>query len=275
VRNVTCRNLLKRDNFASGASTMARETPEELEARGFFESLGYVVERLSESSDSQRADYSVENGVDHLIVEVKSRGRDDEFEKRLERYGRAQSQATVRRNNPLSKQITGAARQIAATAAEDLSLLRVIVLVTAGDQPELPVDQFEATLYGKVYLLRADGAGVLAVPCFYFTFSDFFRLPDIDAAVVLARGGARQCTNSFARQRERLRSSKLHRGLSLAGAVTDPETQERLGKAFLADTDIDRADERAMLSFVRSKYGHPELLTFVPTIFRAAVVRQP
>ena len=50
-----------------------------------------------------------------------------------------------------------------------------------------------------------------------------------------------------------------------------------MGDAFLADTDIDRRDEAAMLSYVRRKYGRPELLTFVPTKFRAAVKipRQP
>jgi hypothetical protein len=251
---------------------MVRETPEEWEARRFFESLGYVVTRLSESSDFQRADYSVENGVDHFLAEVKSRGPDEDFEQRMERFGRAQSQETIGRSNSISKQITGAAGQLAATAAENPSLLRVIVLVAAGDHPELQVDQFQATLYGKVDLLRADCAGVLAVPCFYFTFSDFFRLPDIDAAVVLAPAGARLCINSFAGRRDRLGESRLHKELSAAGAVTDPEAQERLGNAFLADdTDIDRRDEAAMLRYVRSKYGHPELLTFLPTIFRAAV----
>src|ERR1035438_2046029 len=73
-----------------GAITMVRETPEEWEARRFFESLGYVVTRLSESSDFQRADYSVENGVDHFLAEVKSRGPDEDFEQRMERFGRSE-----------------------------------------------------------------------------------------------------------------------------------------------------------------------------------------
>jgi hypothetical protein len=250
---------------------MVIETPEESEARRFFESLGYVVTRVPESNRSQQADYSIENGVDQFIAEVKSRGRDEDFERRMERFGRAESQQTIGRSNPISKQISVAAGQLAATAAENPSLLRIIVFVAAGDDPELQVDQFQATLYGKVDLLREGDAGVVAVPCFYFTFSDFFRLRGIDAAVVLAPAGARLCINSFAGRRDRLGESKLHKEMSAVGAVTDPEAQERLGGAFLADTDIDRRDEAAILSYVRSKYGRPELLTFLPTKFRAAV----
>jgi hypothetical protein len=250
---------------------MARETPEESEARRFFEFLGYVVTRVPESRDSQRADYSIENGADQFIAEVKSRGPDEHFEQRMERFGRAESQQTIGRSNPISKQISVAASQLAATTAGNQSLLRIVVLVAAGDDPELQVEQFQATLYGKVDLLREGRFGVVAVPCFYFTFNDFFRHPAIDAVVVLVPAGARLCINSFARQRDQLGESKLHKELTAVGAVTDPEAQERLGDAFLADTHIDRRDEAAMLGYIRSKYGHPELLTFAPTKYRAAV----
>jgi len=250
---------------------MSKETPEELEARGFFEFLGYVVTRVPETSGSQRADYAIANGVDQFIAEVKSRGRDEDFERSMERFGHAESQRAAGRSNPISRQISVAGRQLAATAAEDPSLLRIIVFVAAGDDPELQVDQFQATLYGTVDLLREDVGGAVAVPCFYFTFSDFCRLPGIDAAVVLVPPTARLCVNSFGVRRDRLGESNLYKALSAVGAVTDPEAQERMGQAFLADTDIDRRDEAAMLGYVRSKYGLPELLPFKPTKYRAAV----
>ena len=247
------------------------ETTEESEARRFFESLGYVVTRIPESSDGQQADYSIENGIDQFIAEVKSRGQDVEFERSMEQFGHAESQQTTGRSNPISKQISVATRQIAATADQEPSSLRVIVFVAAGDDPDMQVEQFQATLYGRVYLLREGDAGVVAVPCFYFTFSDFFRFNDVDAAVVITPAGARLYINSFAGRRDRLRQSKLHKVLSAAGAVTDPEAQEQRGDAFLADTDIDRRDETAILDYVRRKYGRPELLTFRPKKFRAAV----
>jgi hypothetical protein len=47
---------------------MSSETTEEIEARGFFECLGYVVARIPEARDSQRADYSIEDGTDRYSV---------------------------------------------------------------------------------------------------------------------------------------------------------------------------------------------------------------
>lgn len=251
---------------------MAKETPEELEARKFFECLGYVVTQVPESSGSERADYAVADGVDQFVAEVKSRGRDEAFERSMERFGHAESQQAVGRSNPISKQISVAAGQLASTAAESPGLLRIVVLVAAGDDPELQADQFQATLYGTVDLLREDVDGVVAVPCFYFAFSDFCRFPGVDAAVVLVPPAARLCINGFSRRRGRLAESNLYKVLSAAGAVSDPEAQERLGQAFLADADIDRRDEAAMLGYVRSKYGLPELLPFKPTKYRAAAM---
>jgi hypothetical protein len=248
-----------------------REAPEESEARRFFESLGYVATRLPESSHSRQADYSVQNGVDQLLVEVKSRRRDEGFDQDLEQFGRAQSQQTLGRRNPISKQISDAAGQLAATAAENSSSLRLVVFVTADDDPKVQFDQVEATLYGKIDLLCEGSAGVVAVPCFYFTFSEFFRTPSVDAAMVLTPMGGRLLINAFSGRRGRLGASKLYQELLAAGAVTDSEAQELMGDAFLADTDIDRRDEAAILSYIRNKYGRPGLLAVVPTRFRAAI----
>jgi hypothetical protein len=67
------------------------------------------------------------------------------------------------------------------------------------------------------------------------------------------------------------KESRLYKALFAAGAATDPAALERLGSAFLVDTDMDRRDEASTLRYVRGKYGLPELLTFKPERFRAAV----
>jgi hypothetical protein len=65
--------------------------------------------------------------------------------------------------------------------------------------------------------------------------------------------------------------SRLFLQLSGAGAVTDPPAREQEGGAFIADTDIARDDETAVLSYVRNKYSRPKLLAFRPVKIMKAV----
>jgi hypothetical protein len=249
---------------------VTKETPEELEARKFFEHLGYVVTKIPEVDNEKRADYRVEDAADLFIVEVKGRGPDLNFTRQLEEFAYAESQQPVDRMNRISKQISNAADQLAAT--DDGSALRLIAFVAAGDDPDLQVEQFQRTLYGTVDLLQEGDSEVTAVPCFYFTFNDFFRFRHVDGAVILSpRRGAKLCVNDFSDRRDRLRTSKLYQTLSASGAITDPMVLEKSGKAFVADTDdLNRRDETAVLDYVRKKYSRPELLTFRPTQYRAA-----
>jgi hypothetical protein len=247
------------------STTMKSETPEEIEARGFFEFRGYIVTRIPEARDGQRADYSLKDGTDRYIVEVKSRGPDQDFASQLERGARAESKQPMGRTNTISRQVKEASDQLAATDPDDLSALRLIVFVAAGDDPELQVEQFKRTLYGIVDLLRQEASEAIATPCFYFTFNEFFRFPHVDGALVLFPMGAQKTdvhlyANGYSCRSDRLRASKLYQQLALSGAVTDPVMLERAGKAFVADTDLDRRNEGAVLSYIRNKYGQPELL---------------
>jgi len=90
-------------------------------------------------------------------------------------------------------------------------------------------------------------------------------------------GGGRLCVNAFGSRKEQLRGTRLYRELGTAGAVTDPDIIESANEAFVADMDIDRRDEVAVLAYVRIKYDRPELLTFNPKRIRVAarVLRKP
>jgi hypothetical protein len=243
---------------------MKSRTPEEIEARGFFEFLGYVVTRIPETCDGQRSDYAIEDGIERYMVEVKSRGPDRDFARQLERRAIAESQHLIGRPNPISGQVKDASDQLAATEPDDPSVLRLIVFVAAGDDPDLQVEQFKSTLYGIVDLLRQEASKVISIPCFYFTFTDFFRFRHVDGALVLLPMGAHLYDNGFSCQSGRLRASKLYQQLSPSGAVTDPIMLEREAKAVVADTDLDRRDESSVLSYIRNKYGRPELQVFRP-----------
>ena len=225
-----------------------KETPEEREVRKFFEHLGYTVTRVAEAEDAQTADYRVRVARERLLVEVKGRGPDVEFARQLDERSRAESEQPMARTNTISRQIREAADQLAATEPDDPLVCRLVAFVAAGDDPDLQVEQFQKTLYGIVDLVSQGGSGAIALPCFYFTFGDFFRFRHVDGAVVLSPRGARLCVNAFGQGIDRLRGSSLYERVAASEALTDPDVIEERGKAYLADTDIDRRDEAGVLA---------------------------
>jgi len=262
---------LKRDPFdRKTLFTSMKESREETIARRFFETLGCSVERIAPAQDPQ-ADFRIQHESDRYIVEVKGRGPDQDFARQLRESGQAGSQAPMSRTNTISRQVSEAAGQLATTDPTDDASIRLMAFVAAGDDPELQVDQFQKTLYGTVDLLKEASPRPLAVPCYYFTHSDFFRYRHIDGALVLAPSGARLCVNDKGNHCSQLRASGLFTRLNAHGAVTDPERAESSGEGFIADTGHDRADEDGVLAYVREKYSRPELITFKPIKVRSAV----
>jgi hypothetical protein len=72
----------------------------------------------------------------------------------------------LRRNSTISKQVVDADNQTRATSSNRALPLRLAVLVADGDAPDFQLEQFKATLYGLVYLLRDKLSAVESVPCF-------------------------------------------------------------------------------------------------------------
>jgi len=121
---------------------------------------------------------------------VKKRIADAEFARQVEQFSWSETEDPIARTNVISRQIGDAADQLNATDPDDASALRLITFVVAENDPDIHVEQFQRTLFGTVDLLTESSGGVVAVPCFYFTFNDFFRFRCVDAAVILSpRGG--------------------------------------------------------------------------------------
>lgn len=229
------------------------------------------MRRIPRATSGPSADFRAVSRTERLVVEVKSKDPDEDFARQLRVGSRAESEAPIARTNVLSARVGEAADQLAATAPRDKSLLRLVAFVAAQDDPDLQVEQFQRTIYGSVELLREGESRVRSVPCLYFTFSDFFRLPEVDGALVISPRGGRLCLNAFSARCAQLRATVLHARLAVSGAVTDPEVDERTGKLMIADTDIDRRNEAAVLAFVRKKYDRPELFAVAPKRIRVAV----
>jgi hypothetical protein len=239
----------------------------------WLDELKFEWERIPES-EKKRADYRVTDGRDAYLIEVKQREKDNEYETALARNGQAESQEFMGRLNPISRQVKESAKQLAATPARS-DAFRILAFAAAGADPEIQEQQFLSTVYGKVDLIIGMKDGVAqSKPCYYFTFSDFFRLHGIDGALVLLGNRSRFCINAFSPRLEALQQSRLYEDYDKRGATEDPTRREAAGEAFIADcgADRDRRDENAVLEYVKSKYDLSVAISFQPTHYKAAVV---
>lgn len=236
--------------------------------RDYLKSKRFNVERIPEKP-LKRADYRVTDGNDVYIIEVKGRIQDKKYRKDLLSGKVACRQASLGRTNPVTKQIRIAAQQLKSTPA-DSRAFRVIALVAAGDDPDAQFIQFQSTLYGTVDLLvpQLDGS-IDPVPCFYFTFNEFFKFPFLDSALILVPGGRRVvCLNPFSPRANEFRNTRLWHLHETEGNIRDPEQLEKRREAFIADCKLKRRDESSLLDFIRCKYELEYLGKHWPQVFK-------
>ncbi len=122
---------------------------------------------------------------------------------------------------------------------------RVIAVVAAQDDPQADIVQLESTLYGVVDIIydQDEIGNALAKDCFYFTFSEFYRLTDIVGVLAFADPmTSRLYLNSFALDLHTFRKSKLYSMYAEENAVEDPLAAEQRGNIFVADCALDRRD---------------------------------
>jgi hypothetical protein len=254
---------------------MERESWQERELRRLLETAGYSVRRIRPAPPSRRADYRAAAEDEVLLVEVKSRDDDRDFLRELHATGRAGSEIKLAYSNAISAQIEDAVRQLSVSAAAEPTALRLMAMVAGRDDPIPALEQFKMTLYGIVDLLTESGLETSAIPCFYLTYSDFFRFPELDGAIAIHPGGrAHLHVNSHAPSAAALRETMLYRMFGGKLAITDPQELEAQGRAFVANIDLPRSPEaeELLLNHLRQKYEVPVLIPFRPTRVRAAIM---
>jgi hypothetical protein len=123
-------------------------------------------------------------------------------------------------------------------------------LLSTGHLAEPRLDQFEATLYGSTYLHTTERYG----NCYFFYDSDFFKYCDVlDAAIISTASKGRLLLNPLSPRYVRMKDSSLIKHFT-EGSIIDPIELEDEGKAFLVDSDVNRADEQAVLQYLKEKY---------------------
>lgn len=213
---------------------------------------GFIVTRLEEATDTRTADFRVADGTTSYLIEVKSKVDDEGFYVKLRSGDPVICDEPRGPRNVMSRIVRDAADQLGSTPADD-SEFRMIWFVAEGRDADLQAEQFRSTLYGTADLLVA-GRGE-AVRCYYFTYSEFFQLREVDCALITKGGRSLLCVNNLGVRARRLRETKLYKDFESAGALCDPELEESRSKAFVADCPGKRWDEKAIEAYLCSKYN--------------------
>ena len=157
----------------------------------------------------------------------------------------------------VSSVIEEAAKQLAAFDDEPVDF-RILWLQARGRHAHVQFEQFKATLYGRMNIIDLDRDNTMR-PCFFFSFSDFFRFRDvIDAAVISSNEQSQLCFNPLSPRYESFKISRLSQ--LLGDAVCDPPVGEAAGEAYIADFDGTRKDKDVVLELLQQKYGRPKLM---------------
>lgn len=235
--------------------------------RSFLEAHGFSVEEIPEAPNVRyvrRADLRAAHGTEEYLLEVKTRIGEETYLSTLYRSGAAEREQPLGRTNAVTARIRDGAEQVLATPGAR-NAFRLVVLVAMGDDPETQASQFRSTLYGTVDVVTAnENASVIGTPCFFFSFSEFFRLPHIAGSLILIPGGRQLCVNTFSDRAPELRASRLGCLFTTNGGLVDPRSLEAASQAFIADCSLDRRDEEAILQYVRGKYALKTARTFQP-----------
>jgi hypothetical protein len=253
---------------------MAPVSTEAFVARGLA-SLGFRVERIK-VRPAKTPDLLVSDATSSYLIEVKDKIPEAQREQRrldaLDRSEVWEEREPVGVSNPVSSVVGEACDQLAEFDSST-SHFRLVWLQAHGRDPDVLLQRLQATLLGAVDLIDLDeiSGSVVARPCYFFDFAEFFRRRAVlDGAVISTDGRGLLCCNHLSPRYESFTRSRL-RAVFHPG-VCDPIEREGAGAAFIADCDVTRRDSKAVLEYVRQKYGRPRLIEYRPVCYSAEAV---
>lgn len=212
------------------------------------------------TSSKEESDWIAELNGCRMLIEEKTKL--DDPAKKAERnatlaagqvYG---STIPLTHNNRISGIVRKAAGQLTSTGSDVQHDLRILWFTGIEFDGEAKHYQFIATLYGSTRIFELDRPKMRE--CYFFRNSDFFRYKDkIDGAVAAYLKGdtvtLKLCLNPYSANYEALRDSPYAK--QFKHGLIDPVAEEAAGEVYIADTDIPRNNESAVLRYLEEKYG--------------------
>lgn len=232
------------------------------EAIGFqMKEWGLSVKKIPESNieGERRPDFEVTKHGYTYLIEVKSR-EDDQKEvarkKEILDQGEIYGQhMPLVRKNIVSNIIKDACNQLKNYGENEWC--RIVWLCALNDAQTGKFEQFKAALYGKTQMFDLDGDGFHR-PCYFYRDSDFFRYRSVlDAAIISTLSKVELCFNPFSKKNAKFKTSSFSK--IFKDSVCDPIKDESKGYAYIVDSDVDRKNENAVMTYLRDKYNAPKL----------------
>ncbi|HUU86108.1 MAG TPA: hypothetical protein VM243_21635 [Phycisphaerae bacterium] len=229
----------------------------------FLREAGLGPERIREgnSRGCKRCDLWAEDGHENYLIEVKAFYDDATINETL-RKGDIHERVHlhVYRDN-VAKGIRHAIRQVESTAREYADALWLVALIARSEYDACFMsEQMIGTLYGvgAISDCGADG-GCRRRRCLYFSDSAFHRHPVLDGAILWDRECVALYLNDYGRRLARVRRSRLACFLAQHNALHDKDTMESRSDDLVADFEMDRTDEQAVLERLKEKYPGRDL----------------
>jgi hypothetical protein len=225
----------------------------------WFLGRGYQITKIPETNEGS-PDFLIVDDTSTYLLELKTKFPSDEEigeRKKLLSIGEIHNiDELITRKNGLSKIIRKAKNQLGKYKKGGDKILRLVWLLSTGHLAEPRLYQFETTLYGLAYLQSAERYG----GCYFFYDSDFFRYREVlDEAIVSTQSEGKLLINSLSPRYSQMKNSSLLKHFREA-SVVDPINLEKEGRAFLVDSDVDRADEEGVLQYLKGKYNSDKIV---------------
>jgi hypothetical protein len=233
------------------------ESPQEKEARRFFEEgLHLIVSRIP-SATLKTPDFFVDGEAPGYIVEVKSRFDDKDFLKELKLGATAVRRRALGHARWTEDNARSGRKQM---LTGDLGRKRFWVLWIAIEclsSTEAMFDQVIGTLYGVRQVAYWDEATQQnhGRECLFAVPGVFERWPEIDCAIVTVGDAITLCANEFSEKAVLFQSSKLHLSFAQRGGPVSPSDLEaNRGFLSIADRTIDRRNENVVRDYLSQRY---------------------
>ena len=245
-----------------------RLDPYKYQAKACLEESGYNVSLIAEERDKKRADLLASCETDSLIVEVKCKYDDLALSQQLvnaEYREILPYRAEIRRNNSLSSLIEEASRQI--EASKFLSKNAFGVLWFHPD-PKLGFSdsdkQMRLTLYGGQYaFVDAPDGSPLTMPCYYTTYSDFYRYTSINAVALHIEEGVQLLPNPFSDRINDFKKARIYEDFSHHSSIWTPELLDHEEGALCLHGEIDLKDIAAVRAALEKQNPGYKIVQFV------------
>lgn len=237
--------------------------------KGLLTQRGFLVESVEPSPVHKTPDLTVSIECQRVLIEVEAKNDDRQIRDLLHQEKGA---TLTYRGGRVEDRIRAAWRQVRDfPRRQDTDNTLIWFLAYQGAAAILSRTAARALLYGiedlEGYTLNGE---FYSKPCYFLYNSIFFREKHLDAVVIHDLRSLELCLNPFSPRYETFRSSPFVEGLKGLMPLIDPLQEEREGRAFIANCEIDRQDMKAVVRFVKSKYRLES-----PRIYRYVFVNNP